>query len=259
MLVGIMASSIAIILDAVNNLTDVLSSVVTIVGTKLAARRPDAGHPYGHGRIEYLTTLLVGVIIFGTGAMALFEAFPKIVHPELADYTWGTIAVVVSAVLVKLILGIYVRRAGRKLDSGSLMASGLDALFDALLSFSTLVGIIVTLVLHISIDGILGVLIALFILRTSISVLREASNQIVGQTADEELQRNITAVICSYPEVQKAHDLMLHNYGPKDFIGSVQIQVPDDLKASEIDQLTRQIARRVRRKFGVKLTIGISV
>ena len=120
--VGVIAGSIAIILDAVNNLTDVMSSVVTILGTKLATRRPDEGHPYGHGRLEYLTTLIVGVIILGTGVMAMLESFPKIFHPELADYSWATIVVVVAAIFVKLVLGIYVKRAGKRLDSSSLKA-----------------------------------------------------------------------------------------------------------------------------------------
>lgn len=259
MLVGVIAGSIAIILDAVNNLTDVLSSVVTIIGTKLAARRPDAGHPYGHGRTEYLTTLLVGVIILFTGIMAMAESIPKIIHPELADYTWATISVVVLGILVKLALGIYIHRAGRRFNSSSLKASGIDALFDAVLSTATLVGIIVTLVLHVSIDGILGALISLFIIKTSISILSEASSEIIGQTADQELQERVLSSIKQSPEVLDAHDLMLHNYGPDDFIGSVQIQVPTSLTAGKIHQLTRKIARRIRAKYGIKLTVGIHV
>ncbi len=259
MLVGVISGSIAIILDAVNNLTDVLSSVVTIIGTKLASRGADEGHPYGHGRIEYLTTLLVGVIIFITGGMALFESFPKIIHPELADYSWATITVIVAAILAKLALSAYVRRAGKRFDSGSLLASGLDAFFDAILSFGTLVGIIVTLVFHVSIDGILGAIIALFIIKTSVSVLREASDEIIGSNIDDDLIRRITASVEQSPEVIDAHSLMLHNYGPNEFIGSIQIQVPASLTAAEIHQLTRKIARRIRSKYGVKLTIGIHV
>lgn len=259
MLVGVISGSIAIILDAVNNLTDVLSSVVTIVGTRLASRGADKGHPYGHGRIEYLTTLLVGVIIFVTGGMALFESFPKIIHPELADYSWATITVVVSAIITKLILGTYVRRTGKRFDSGSLLASGLDALFDAALSFGTLVGIIVTLAFHISIDGIIGAVIALFIIKTSITVLREASDEIIGSNIDDDLTQQITADVEKSPEVIDAHSLMLHNYGPNEFIGSIQIQVSADLTAAEIHQLTRRIARRIRSKYGAKLTVGIHV
>lgn len=257
MTVGVIAGSIAIILDAVNNLTDVLSSVVTIVGTKLAARSPDDGHPYGHGRIEYLTTLLVGIIIFATGIMAMVESVPKIIHPKLADYSWATIIVVVAATAVKLILGTYVRHAGKRYASSSLVASGIDALFDAVLSFATLVGIIVTLVFQISIDGILGALISLFIIKTSLEVLLEASNEILGRTADREFVQGIKELIATFPEVSGVYDLMLHNYGPSEFIGSVQVQVPDQLTAKEIHRLTQDIAHQVYEKYNVNLTIGI--
>lgn len=257
MFVGLLAGSIAIILDAVNNLTDVLSSVVTIIGTKLAMRCPDEGHPYGHGRIEYLTTLLVGVIILATGIMAMVESIPKIIHPELADYSWATIVVVVAAIIVKLLLGGYVRRAGKRFASSSLIASGLDALFDAVLSFATLVGIIVTLIFQISIDGILGAIISLFIIKTSIEILSDASNEILGRTADRELMRKIKELICTFPEVSGAYDLMLHNYGPTELIGSVQIQVPDQLTAKEIHRLTQEIAHKIYAKYNVNLTIGI--
>jgi len=257
MLVGAIAGSIAVILDAVNNLTDILSSVVTIVGAKLAARRPDSGHPYGHGRSEYISALIVGLIIFMTGLMALFEAIPKIINPELADYSWATITVMVLAIVVKLVLGVYVRRMGRQYDSSSLAASGMDALFDAMLSFATLIGIAVTLVFHISIDGILGVIIALFIIRTSLEIVVQASGDILGRTADRELMRKIKHQICSFPNVSGAYDLMLHNYGPADLIGSVQIQVPDSLTAQDIHRLTREISHRIYTRFDVRLTIGI--
>ena len=257
MLVGLLAGSIAIILDAVNNLTDVLSSVVTIIGTKLASRRPDEGHPYGHGRIEYLTTLAVGIIILATGIVAMVESIPKIVHPELADYSWATIIVVIAAIIVKLVLGIYVRRAGKHYASSSLVASGVDALFDAALSFATLIGIGVTLIFQVSIDGILGLLISFFILKTSIEILSEASNEILGRTADRELMHKIKELICTFPTVSGAYDLMLHNYGPTELIGSVQIQVPDDLTAKDIHHLTREIAHKVYNKYKANLTIGI--
>lgn len=257
MLVGIIAGSIAIILDAVNNLTDIISSVVTIVGTKLAARRPDSGHPYGHGRSEYISALVVGMIIFLTGIMSLAESVPKIITPELADYSWATIVVVLLAILTKLVLGAYIRRMGQQYHSSSLTASGVDALFDALLSFATLVGIIVTLALQISIDGILGAIISLFIMRTSIEIMMRASDDILGRTADRELMRKIKRQICTFPNVSGAYDLMLHNYGPTDLIGSVQIQVPDSLTAKDLHRLTREISHRIFTRFDVRLTIGI--
>lgn len=257
MLVGVIAGSIAIILDAVNNFTDILSSVVTIIGTKLAARRPDSGHPYGHGRSEYISALVVGIIIFLTGIMSFAESIPKIITPELADYSWATITVVVLAIVVKLALGIYVRRMGHRYDSNSLSASGMDALFDAVLSFATLVGIAVTLIFQVSIDGILGLIISLFIVRTSFEIMLQASDDILGSTADRDLMLKIKRQICTFPDVSGAYDLMLHNYGPTDFIGSVQIQVPDNLTAKDIHRLTREISHRIFIRFGVNLTIGI--
>lgn len=259
MLVGLIAGSIAIILDAVNNTTDVVSSLVTIVGAKLASKRPDPGHPYGHGRSEYISAFLVGLIILVAGIVALFESVPKIIQPELADYSWATILVVSAAIIVKLSLGSYVRKAGRRLNSSSLAASGLDALFDAVLSAATLVGIIVTLVFQVSIDGLLGALIALFIIRASLEIISEAAGDIIGRTADPKLISKVKRQIASSPNVSGVYDLMLHNYGPANLIGSVQIQVPDAMLAREIHKLTRDIAHRTYTKFGVTLAVGIYV
>ncbi len=255
--VGIVAGSIAIILDAINNLTDVLSSVVTIIGTKIATKHPDADHPYGHGRSEYLATLLVGLIIMTTGVVSFMEAVPKIFHPELADYSWATIVVVVGAIAVKLVLGLYVRKVGQKFNSNTLVASGVDALFDAMLSFATLIGIGVTMLFQISIDGILGAIIALFIMRTSFEIVTGALNDILGRTAEPDLVLKIKHQICSFPEVSGAYDLMLHNYGPSDLIGSVRIQVPDTMTAKELHKLTHEISQRIYAKYDVNLTIGI--
>lgn len=257
MLVGVIAGSIAIILDAVNNLTDILSSVVTIIGTKLASRRPDPEHPYGHGRSEYISALVVGIIIFLTGLMSLFESIPKIITPELADYSWATITVVVLAIVVKLALGFYARHVGRKYDSNSLSASGMDALFDAILSFATLIGIFVTLTFQVSIDGILGLVISLFIMRTSIEIMMQASDDILGGKVDRELMQKIKDQILIFPNVNGVCDLMLHNYGPTDHIGSVQIQIPDHMTVKEIHRLTRKISHRIFTRFSIMMTIGV--
>lgn len=257
MIVGMIAGSISVILDAVNNLTDVLSSVVTIIGAKLATKHPDKEHPYGHGRSEYVAALMVGLIILATGMMALMESIPKIIHPELAEYSIATIIVISAAILIKVALGLYTRRMGQKLNSGSLLASGVDALFDVLLSSATLVGIIVTMVWQISIDGILGAVIALFILRTSLGIIMESLDDILGRTADHKLMAKIEQQICNFPQVTGAYDLMLHNYGPTELIGSVRIQVPDHLTARELHHLTREIAQKIFTKYHVMLTIGI--
>lgn len=257
MIVGLIAGSIAIVLDAINNLTDVCSSVVTIVGAKLAGRTPDPEHPYGHGRSEYLAAMMVGIIVLLAGIMALIESIPKVFSPELADYSAATIIVVVAAVLAKVFLGRYVKKIGEQVDSGSLIASGIDAMFDALLSFSTLVGILVTMIFQISIDGILGVIIAAFIIKTSIEILSEAAADILGRGIDPDTAHHIREAVRSFPQVKGAYDLDLHNYSPSEYIGSVHIEVPDQMTAREIDQLSRRITRQIYQDYNVTLTVGI--
>ncbi len=257
MTVGLIAASNAIVLDAVNNLTDVFSSVVTIVGTKLAARRPDREHPYGHGRYEYLAALVVGAIIFSVGAFALVESIPKVFHPELADYSLASIIVISAAVLVKIFLGLYVKSVGRAQDSASLLASGLDAMFDAVLSFSTLIGIFSTMFFQVSLDGILGVIISLFIIKTSLEILSNSVLDIIGGRSDPGLSRKLHSFVCSFPEVSGAYDLILHDYGPGAYMGSIHIQVPDRLTAKDIHRLTSEISQGALSRYNVTLTVGI--
>lgn len=257
MVIGLLATSNAIIIDAINNLTDVLSSIVTIIGTKLAGRRPDPKHPYGHGRYEYLAALTVGAIIFSVGVYALAESLPKIFHPELADYSIASIIVVAAAVFVKIVLGLYVQSVGRARNSASLSASGLDALFDAALSFSTLIGIFSAMFFHFSLDGILGVIIALFIIKTSLEILSDSVVDIISGRNDPKLTRKLHDFVCSFPEVSDAYDLSLHDYGPGAYIGSIHIQIPDRLTAKDIHRLTTEIAERALAKYNVTLTVGI--
>ena len=256
-IVGLIAGSVSIILDAVNNTTDMLSSVVTIIGTKLAGRAPDREHPYGHGRIEYLTSMAVGIIILAAGVTALIEAVPKIFHPEVADYSIATVIVVILGVLVKFVFGRYVKGVGEKIQSGSLRASGLDAIFDSVLSFGTLVGVVVSLIWDISIDGWIGSAIALFIVKASIEILKDGWLDLIGRRVDSELSRQIKDRVSRFPEVSGAYDLVLHNYGPTQVIGSVHIQVPDKITAKELHHLTRKISTEIYKEFRVLLTIGI--
>lgn len=257
MVVGLLAGSIAIVLDAVNNLSDVCSSVVTIIGAKLAGRHPDPKHPYGHGRSEYLAAMVVGLIVLLAGIIALIESIPKVFQPKLADYSLASIIVVAVAVLVKLLLGRFVKKTGEEVDSSSLVASGIDAMFDALLSFSTLIGIFVTMAFQVSIDGVLGVIIAAFIIKTSLEILSEATTDILGKSLDPNLAHEIRQLVRSFPDVKGAYDLSVHNYGPSEAVGSVHIEVPDRMTARQIDQLSRKISQRVYQKYGIALTVGI--
>ena len=254
---GFLANSVSIILDAVNNLSDALSSIITIIGTKLAHKKPDAKHPYGHGRVEYLTSLIIAVIILVTGGMAIYQGINTIINPIETNYTTITIVIVAVAIVVKIGLGLYFRFVGKKLNSGALVGSGLDALFDALLSLATLVGILTAMIWKVNIEGYLGILIGLFILKSGIDILRESFSSIIGERTSKETALGIKKIVTSYDEVIGAYDLIVNNYGPERAIGSIHIEVDDNLTAKDIHSLTRQISEEVYLKYNVIMTVGV--
>lgn len=255
--VGFLSGSIAIILDAVNNLTDALSSVITIAGIKLAKRVPDEKHPYGHGRIEYFSTILISFIILFAGVSSIIESIKKIIHPTMAHYTAVTILVIVVSVVVKLLLGRYVKGQGKKYNSDALVASGADASFDAIISVATLVGAAVTLMFHISIDGIIGAGISVFIIKAGMEMLLEAVGNVMGSRPDSVVTAEIKKTVAGIPGVLGAYDLILHDYGPESAIGSVHIEIPATMTATEIHELEKKIQIAVHKKFKIFMTVGI--
>ena len=256
--VGLLANSIAIVLDAVNNLSDALSSVITIIGAKLSAKPADKKHPLGHGRVEYLSASIIAIIILYAGVTSVVESVKKIIEPETPDYSAAALIIVGVAVLVKIALGLFVSREGKKINSASLVNSGKDALLDAVISTSVLIAAAVYLIWGVSLEAYLGVIISLYIIKAGFDMLRETISQILGERIDDELSRKIKEAICAYPEVSGAFDLILHAYGPDKLIGSVHIEVPYTITAPELDMLERHITEDVYSKFRVILT-GISI
>lgn len=255
--VGAAAGSIAIILDAVNNLTDALSSVITIVGTKLSGKAPDKEHPYGYGRIEYFTSVIIAAIVLTAGVTAAKESIAKIIDPGEVDYSVVSLIIIAVGVAVKFFFGRYVKSVGKKVNSGSLVASGEDAFMDSVLSFTTLIAALINFIWGFKLEGWLGVVIAVFIIRAAIEMLRETVDSLLGERAEDELVKELKDAICSYDEVQGAYDLNLHNYGPSKTVGSVHIQVKNGMTADRIHLLTRSIEYDIYEKFGIILTIGI--
>ena len=255
--VGLLSHSIAVLLDAVNNLSDALSSLITILGTKLANKAPDKKHPYGYGRIEYLTGMLIAVIVLFAGLSAAKESVEKILHPEAASYTWVSILIITVGIAAKFLTGRYVKGVGEALHSSALVASGSDAYFDSILSTGTLIGALLNLFLGLNLEGWIGAVISLIILKAGIEMLLETLGSITGERADPELTEQLKAAVNAYPEVHGAYDLTLHNYGPTNTIGSVHIEVDDAMPAREIHRLSRQIAAEIYQRFGVVLTVGV--
>ena len=211
MIIGLASNSIAIILDAVNNLTDVLSSVLTIVGTKLAAKGADKEHPFGHGRIEYMTTMAIAFIILGAGIGSLKESIDKILHPEVSTFDIPSLAIIAVAIVVKVV----------------------------------------------DIQGYVGALISLLILKAAYEILRDMYNHLLGVRADDDLIRNIKETIAQHPNVGGVYDLVLNSYGPGEVIGSVHISLPDTMTVGEVHPLTKGIAVHLYKKFGINMTVGV--
>lgn len=256
--VGLLSRSIAVVLDAVNNLSDALSSVITVVGTRLAGKKADKKHPLGHGRVEYISAMLVAALVLYAGVTAFVESVKKILAPEPADYTPVGLVIIGVAVLVKIFLGVYVKKTGQKVNSGALVASGSDAMGDAVLSASVLLSALVYLWTKISLEAYVGVVIAVFIIRAGLEMISDTVSEILGKRADPELSRSVKALLCEEPEVRGAYDLILNNYGPDRNYASVHLELPDTMTVEEVDLLTRRVQAKVYRETGVILT-GVGV
>lgn len=256
--IGLSSNSIAVILDAVNNLSDALSSVITIIGTKLAARLPDKKHPLGYGRIEYLSAMIVSGIVLYAGITSAVESVKKIIEPETPDYSLTSLVIIAVAIVVKLVLGKYVKTKGEKVNSGSLIASGSDATFDAVLSFSVLVSAIIFLKSGISLEAYVGVVISIVIIKSGIEMITETLDDILGIRADKETAQKVKALLNEEPEVQGAYDLILFNYGPEKDYAAVHLELPDTMTVDEVDKLTRRVERKVYNETGIAL-VGVGV
>ncbi|WP_205948287.1 cation diffusion facilitator family transporter [Pyramidobacter sp. C12-8] len=256
--IGVMTGSIAITMDAVNNISDAASSLITIIGTKLATKPADRKHPFGYGRIEYLSAMIISIIVFYAGITSFAESVKKIVHPETPEYSMTSLVIVAIGVLVKIVLGHFVKKTGQKVNSDSLVNSGEDAKLDSVISASTLAAAVVFMIFHVSLESWLGAIISIVIIKSGLEMLRNTVSEILGERGDAELAKGVKETVSSFPEVRGAYDLVLNNYGPNAYSGSLHIEVPDTMTADKLDVLTRQITAEVSMKNHVYLTaIGV--
>ena len=256
--IGLISNSIAVILDAVNNLSDVLSSLITIIGAKLANKLPDKKHPLGHGRIEYMSALLVSAIVLYAGITAAIESIKRIIHPQVADYSIISLVIIAVAVVVKIILGKYVKSNGEKVKSGALIASGTDAMFDAILSASVLASAIIFFTTKISLEAYVGIIISAVIIKAGIEMMSDTLGDILGKRADSQTTKKIKQLLTQEPEVRGAYDLIIHNYGPNKNLASVHLELPDTMTVEQVDTLTRKLQTKVYHETGVILA-GVGV
>ncbi len=257
--VGFISNSIAVVLDAVNNLSDALSSIITIIGAKFARRLPDKKHPLGHGRAEYLSALVVAAIVLYVGLNSLEESIKKILNPEMPDYSTTSLVIIFIAIFVKVFLGRYFKSQGKRVNSQALQDSGAEASFDAIVSASVLASALIYTLTGISLEAYVGAVISCFITKSGVEMLIETLDDIIGKRTDPELAKKIRGIMMAEPKVHGAYNLFVNNYGPDKNYASVILELPDTMTVDEADVLTKSIERKIYRETRVILAaVGVS-
>lgn len=255
-IVGIIAGSMAIVLDAVNNITDALSSVITIVGVKLAGRPANDKHPFGYGRIEYFTAVVIAIIILLTGGILLIESIKDILHPKTLEYSIVGLCFVGGTIVVKYFLGLYTKRKGKELSSDSLTSSGIDSLSDCVVSLATLVSACLFFSFGWAVDSWLAAVISCVIIKAGFEMLISPINELLGVRNDHKLVANIKSKVNEIMGVRGTYDVVLHDYGPEQKIGALHVEVDDTMSAAEMHQLTRKIQQTINLDWGIYVTVG---
>lgn len=256
-IIGLASGSIAIFLDAINNLSDAISSIIAVGGTKLAMKPADKFHPFGHGRIEYVSAMAIAVLIVVVGIMSFVSAVGKIIHPTETHYTTTMLLIMATGVIAKLWLGIYTTNAGKRENSDSLSGSGTENIFDAIITFATIVSALILMIWDIDLDGWFGAAISLILTKAGIDILKDTFDDILGHRVDSMFSQKLKARIMSFAEVHGANDLILNNYGPDSMVGSVNIEVAEGMTAKQIHALTLKIQRDISETYGIYLAVGI--
>lgn len=251
---GIATGSIAIILDAVNSLMDALSSVIAIIGTKLAGRPADHEHPFGYGRAEHLTSITIAALILATGFSSLIESIKSIIHPTEPNYSIASIVVVAIAAAVKFGLGGFLLQRGKKLDSGSLVGSGTDSMMDGCVSTATCVAAILYRTIGLKVEAYLAALIALLIINSGIGLLLETASKLLGERISPKIAEQVEQEARKVKEVRLANGLVLHDFGHNQMNGSIHVTVDGQMTVAEFDKVAREVQQRVFDKQGIMLS-----
>ena len=254
-LAGMATSSISITADALNNLTDAASSVVTLVGFRLAGQKADADHPFGHGRMEYLSGLLVSLIILLVGFELLKSSVEKILHPEEVAFSWVSVAILAASICVKLWMSLFNRGLSRRIGSAAMAATATDSLSDVVATSAVLAGVLVGRFTGLHIDGFVGIVVAVFILRAGWGAAKDTLNPLLGQPPDPDLVTEIRRTVLAHDQVVGIHDLIIHDYGPGRSMMSLHAEVPVDADIMEVHDVIDGIEREIKAKFGIETSI----
>lgn len=256
-IIGALASSIAIISEGVNNAADVLSAIITLVGSKLARKHPDKKHPFGYGRIEYLVSLIISVLILVTGVEMVISSVKLIFNPEELNISYLSLIIVAGSAVIKFILGVYTMKMGKKADSNALVGVGLDSRNDSYASIITIVAALVFLIFHISVDAYAGIIISILILKAGLELLLDTIGDLLGRPGEHELAVEIYREVLATDGIISAADMMLHNYGPDAWSGSVNVEIDHAKTVGEIYEFLHALQLRIMHEHNVTMVFGV--
>lgn len=252
---GLLLNSISVIADAFNNLSDTASSIITLLGFKLSNRPADQGHPFGHGRIEYFSGLVVSVLVMYVGVQFLVTSFQRIVNPSPLEFQWLPVFLFMVSILVKIWLSAFNGRLGHKINSGALKASALDARSDVFISSTVVAGLLASKFSGVQIDGFVGILVAIMIIRSALELIRETINPLMGVQPDPELITRMENILYTHPEIYDVHDTIAHNYGPNTLLATTHVDIRDDIAVTEIHDIVDSLEKRIKAELGIDLTV----
>ena len=252
---GMLIRSVSVMSDAFNNLSDAASSVISFVGIRMAEKPADADHPFGHGRIEYITTLIVSFLVLEVGWTFLKSSFQKILHPEELIFGGLSLCILLLSIGVKLWLSFFNRRLSKRVNSSVLKATAVDSMNDVLVTAATVGSILIYRFLHWNIDGYVGVVVSGMIMYAGFNIARETVNSLIGEAGDPELYKNITEFVEGYDGIVGSHDLIVHNYGPSRSMASIHAEVPCDADIEASHEIVDRIERDAMRTMGIFLVI----
>ena len=254
-IIGTIANSISIISDGFNNLSDCASCVVTIFGYKMAAKPADKDHPFGHGRMEYLTSLVIAMVIMVVGVELFTGSIDKIIHPEDVRFSVVALVVLLISILIKLWMGLFNRKLGNKVESSVMLATSRDSLNDVLATTATLIALVASAFTDAPLDGIMGVVVSVMILISGFGIVKETVDELLGQPASPELVESLKELVDECHFSLGMHDLIIHSYGPGNLIGSVHIEVDGKENIMEIHDAIDELERNIYDELGVRMTI----
>ena len=256
-LIGYFTNSVAVVNDGLNNLVDSLSAAIVIVGTKLSSMKATKKYPFGFGRIEYISAVVIAALVIVAGASGIDDAVMDIITDSPTEQSMTKLIILIVALAAKLGLGFYYLHMARVTNSASLKNSGVDCMSDSVLSASTVAAAIISMTLGYNLDGLFAIIISLAIIKTGIGLLIESMGPVIGQRRDAKIVANIKRDVVQYPGVLGVYDMVVHDYGKGNYIGSMHIELPDDTRASEIHRLSRLIEEDLYLKHGIIFTVGI--